>query len=221
MIRVIHSRNTAPTAGLLQEALANTDKQGTVNWTGAAGQAGSLNEHSFTDKLRQLTELKTAHVCVPRFELPLERWPRLPPHPGWMPRTLFHRGGRDFRRRITPDFWVEPLSLKEEWRVHVFKTKKGNMRVIRCAKKIPLDANAHPWIRNHDYGWKFSYIDGCADLAKETARDAIRFLNLDFGAVDLGIREDDLPIVLEVNTCPGLDEGNTLTKYAENIVERF
>lgn len=221
MIRVIYGNMSAPTGRLLEERLLSLPQEGLVNWSGVPHR-GTLNANAFTNKLRQLQLLREGGiVAIPSFEEPLRQWPLLPPHPGWLPRTNFHRAGRDFRRRVRPDYWVEPLNLTEEWRVHVFRTKKDNMRVIRCAKKLPVGPEAHPWIRNHDYGWRFSYVDGCPDQAKGLAREALRKLTLDFGAVDLGLTPEGQPYILEVNTCPALDEGNTLVKYVENITERF
>lgn len=93
------------------------------------------------------------------------------------------------------------------------------MRVLRTAKKVQNRPDAHPWVRSHRLGWKLSYIGGISDLGKQIARNAVRALHLDFGAVDIGIRNNGDPFVLEVNTCPGL-EGGTLDMYATNILER-
>jgi hypothetical protein len=79
--------------------------------------------------------------------------------------------------------------------------------------------DAHAWVRSHRLGWKLSYIGGANDTQKQIAKDAMRALHLDFGAIDLAVCNDGREIVLEVNTCPGL-EGGTLTMYAENIIER-
>jgi hypothetical protein len=220
MINVRFTRNTAPTGEALSRALQGSPLNGLVNWTGAPLE-GALNAKAKTHKFEQLETLQAADVRCPYHEKPLANWPTLPPYPGWIPRTNFHRAGRDFvRRNVAPDFWVKPLVLSEEWRVHVFKTKKGNYRVVRCAKKVPLEG-AHPWIRNYDLGWRFSYEMGCPEEIKTIAREAIKALDLDFGAVDAGMDVNNaFAFVLEVNTCPALEDA-TLGKYVSNIIERL
>jgi glutathione synthase/RimK-type ligase-like ATP-grasp enzyme len=43
-------------------------------------------------------------------------------------------------------------------------------------------------------------------------------LGLDFGAVDVALRKDGVPVVWEVNKAPGL-EGGSLKKYAEKLIQ--
>jgi hypothetical protein len=195
-----------------------------VNWSGSPLNNLDyfaelvLNEAAFTNKLRQALRLAVAGIPTITVSLRKEG-------SEWLPRRNDHQQGFDFTNkqlrigRIQADFYVRKEAINEEWRVHVFRSAKDNMRVLRTAKKVQNRPDAHPWVRSHRLGWKLSYVGGISDHGKQIARDAVRALHLDFGAVDIGIRKDGDPFVLEVNTCPGL-EGGTLEMYAQNILER-
>jgi glutathione synthase/RimK-type ligase-like ATP-grasp enzyme len=74
------------------------------------------------------------------------------------------------------------------------------------------------WIRNHANGWIFGRHNVVSH--PEAARisvAAIGALGLDFGAVDVRVR-DSKAVVLEVNSAPGLT-GNTLAAYTAKIKE--
>lgn len=134
----------------------------------------------------------------------------------WLPRSASHVGGNDLLnpRPNTADFWVKKENFTREFRVHTF-----NGKTIRAAVKVPRPdvANPHPWIRSWDGGWKMSY-DGetVRQRHRDAAHNAVRALNLTFGAVDIGERADGTVVVLEVNRAPGL-EGGTITKYADAV----
>jgi hypothetical protein len=195
-----------------------------VNWSGSPLSNVDhpadvlLNGEAFTNKLRQALRLGIAGLPTVTVSLAKEG-------DNWYPRRNDHQQGFDFTSRhlrrgsIPADFYVKKEAINEEWRVHVFRSYKGNMRVLRTAKKVPNRPDAHSWVRSHRLGWKLSYVGGLSDAGKQIARDAVRALHLDFGAVDIGLRSEADPFVLEVNTCPGL-EGGTLEMYATNILER-
>lgn len=214
------------TKNSLSEALANVqvNKNIVVNWTG--GPVSNLdhfaevllNGEAFTNKLRQAVRLGIAGIPTIQVSLAKEG-------PDWYPRRNDHQQGFDFTNRrlqrglLEADFYVKKEDLIDEFRLHVFRTSRDNMRVMRVARKVPSRPDHHPWVRSHRLGWKLSYTGGATEDAKRIARDSLRALHLDFGAVDLAMRADATPIVLEVNTCPGL-EGGTLEMYVENIIER-
>ena len=226
MFQVLTSRRSV-TGDLLADRLKNApiDKHVLINWTGGPIDNLSylaevvLNEQAFTNKLRQAIRLSLAGIPTVTVSLQKEG-------DGWFPRRNDHQQGFDFTNRalrrglINADFFVKKEDINEEWRVHVFRSAKDNMRVLRTAKKVPNRPNPHPWVRSNRLGWKLSYIGGIPDLSKQYARDAVRALHLDFGAVDIGIRPQGDPFILEVNTCPGLDDGGTLDLYISNILER-
>lgn len=214
------------TKNSLSEALANVqvNKNIVVNWTGSPiSQLDHfadvpLNFESRSDKLSQAVRLATSGIPTVTVSLRNEG-------PGWYPRRSSHQQGFDFTNRklargqLPADFYVKKENLIDEFRLHVFRTSRDNMRVMRVARKVPSRPDHHPWVRSHRLGWKLSYVGGATEDAKRIARDSLRALHLDFGAVDLAMRADATPIVLEVNTCPGL-EGGTLEMYVENIIER-
>ena len=193
-----------------------------VNWTGARVRGLAvpvLNSESRTDKLAQLVRLHHQRVSVPEFVINLSQGEN--PFKGWVPRRRFHQQGRDFRfPPKNPDFWTKYISTDEEWRVHFFRTAKGNLRLLRSALKVPKEG-ADPLIRSHRSGWKLSYCGGAPEVVVEEGRKAVNALALDFGAVDVlyAFREEGKAYVLEVNTCPGL-EGGTLQRYVDQILER-
>lgn len=210
----------------LSEALKDVqvNKHIVVNWTGSpVSQLDHfadvpLNFEARSDKLSQALRLATAGVPTITVSLVREG-------PDWYPRRSSHQQGFDFTNRrlrrgaIPADFYVKKEELVDEYRIHVFRTAKDNMRVLRIAHKVPTRPDHHLWVRSHRLGWKLSYVGGAPEVGKQAARDAVRALHLDFGAVDLGMRGDATPVILEVNTCPGL-EGGTLEMYAKSIIER-
>jgi hypothetical protein len=215
---IVDRKPRSRTGAELAEQLYHSEEDGLVNWTGRVGtHVGMLNEKSFTDKLRQLQKLSEAGVLVTPFSA------RNPHAEGWLPRRKFHSQGRDFLRRrrpFTPDFWTQFVPLTSEWRIHVVKTARGNYRVIRSGVKVPREGErTHPWVRSSNRGWKISYTGGASNRLKDEARKAMRALDLDFGAVDIGQKEDGTAVIIEVNTCPGLDTG-TMSRYVHAIRER-
>jgi len=204
---------------LRTEGLDHTNPPLRVNWTGGRQNYGFpvpvLNALSRTNKLSQLIRLEMQGVPVPE-------WRVFPPATGearsWFARSANHQQGSDFRRTVrAPDFWTKYLDISEEWRLHFFRSPRGGLRLLRSAQKVPK-SNAHPFIRSHKLGWKLSYTGGAPAELRAAARRAVEALALDFGAVDCGLTNGQ-PVVLEVNTCPGL-EGGTLQLYVEQVMRR-
>lgn len=220
MIEVIREK-TGGTGARLAKLLEDSESFGKVNWTGRIvilpGPEPVLNSQARTDKLFQLGKLKEAGLPTPEFR---EKTSLLPLDPSWVPRTKFHQQGFDFTRPIRPDYWVKRLSLDDEWRLHIFRTKKGNLKLLRSGLKLPKGKIFHPWVKNHRLGWKISYIGGAPGDLVDLGRKALEALRLDFGAVDVARTSGGAGILLEVNTCPGLEAG-TLGLYVAAIKERL
>lgn len=112
---------------------------------------------------------------------------------------------------------------RDEFRVHVFRDEiidyvmKRKMSDETIAERGLQYCNQ---VRNHDNGWVFARTDVKLPApVASSALDAIRALELDFGAVDIIMRESQA-YVLEVNTAPGL-EGTTLERYKDRITSLF
>lgn len=99
-----------------------------------------------------------------------------------------------------------------EYRVHVF----GDKIIDVTKKKRRNEVDRNDYIKNLSNGWVYCR-EGITipDSITRTAKDAVRALGLDFGAVDILLRKD-APYVLEINTAPGLS-GTTLTRYTHHF----
>ena len=114
-----------------------------------------------------------------------------------------------------------PLYVKYIKKVHEFRVHIFNGVVIDYVEKKKRigTTNTNNLIRSHDNDWVFCRTDILVrDDIKELAIKSVKALGLDFGAVDCIIDSKDRPMILEVNTAPGL-EGTTLAKYTQAIKE--
>ncbi len=132
----------------------------------------------------------------------------------WLPRTFNHIGGHDLMTApAAPDYYSKKENIVEEYRLHMFNGKS-----IRAGKKGAREGvRQHPWIRSYDAGWGINYAGFNSTKAMRTlAAKAVETLGLQFGAVDMGKKQNGDLIVLEVNRAPGL-EGGTVTSYVNAI----
>lgn len=143
------------------------------------------------------------------------------------PRLLSHSEGKDImkclRGEASPDFYTEYIPFKKEVRFHIFRGKS-----IRCGVKVPIHPlAAHPHIRSARNGWTILYgketllTHGVSreerESSREVAKNSLEVLGLDFGAVDMGLCAlTGQPVVLEVNTAPGIS-GKMPLLYAREI----
>jgi hypothetical protein len=107
-----------------------------------------------------------------------------------------------------------------EYRLHVFNIN-GEYQVIDAVVKKKMSeqkllemgiTEVNKEIKNFENGWVFTRGDLVLfDTWKEEAIKAVKALGLDFGAVDMTVR-DDIPCILEVNTSPGMKPGLTVHK---------
>ncbi len=113
------------------------------------------------------------------------------------------------------DFYTQLIACRREYRLHVF-----NDHIIAIQKKLIADARSI--IHNHDNGVTFQHIpDQAFNIGTNTTREikdmainAVRAVNLDFGAVDF-IQEQGTNklYVLEVNTAPGIRTDSIYNAY--------
>lgn len=123
---------------------------------------------------------------------------------------------------VSAPLYTKGITLqRREFRIHVVK---GQVVYVQQKKRRnqyeTLDCYRND-VRNHHTGWVYTTESvSVSNQAKEEAVKAVKSLGLDFGAVDIITRGNDL-WVLEVNTAPGMT-GTTLEVYAEafkNILE--
>jgi len=115
--------------------------------------------------------------------------------------------------------YTKHIRHKREFRVHVFKGTVIDVTEKRKRDTRPKNiSKLDRMIRSWRHGFVFCHED--VDCPKEALNEAIRAvkgLQLDFGAVDIGFREkESKPYVFEVNTAPGI-EGRTIQRYADAI----
>lgn len=170
-----------------------------------------LNANARTNKCNQLIALAAAGIPVPEVYDS--------PGPGRIGRSTHHSEGSDILSNTGRDYYTQRLQLIREFRIHVF-----NGMSIRAGVKIHRTGftNPHEWVRSHAAGWRIDYGRANHQYLTQAMRDlakrAVRALNLDFGAVDLGITDRGQLAVLEVNLAPGLDEGPSVAAYVRHII---
>lgn len=123
---------------------------------------------------------------------------------------------------LTPDIplYVRYIRKDIELRVHVVGGEAVAVQQKRKREGAEQDAD-QALIRNYDNGWVFAVNDvdqTAANAAKPVAVEACRILGLDFGAVDMVIdKKTNRPVVLEVNTKPGLESETVLEAYVRKL----
>ncbi len=143
-------------------------------------------------------------------------------------RTDNHQGGsgfvmletkEDVMRDYQSSHWLKYQEIETEYRIHVFRDE-----ILGVSKKISEgveDRISNKFARNHENGWRLSlcrteWID---DGAKNIAKQAVKSLGLDFGAVDIILSEGKY-FVLEVNSAASLEPESTIFgKYIEKFKE--
>lgn len=164
------------------------------------------------DKYEELVRLSNAGIPVPRHSRTKK--------PGWLARTTHHKEARDLLRELTiGDYYVEYIPTIREHRVHVV-----GQRIIRIQGKVPRIENPHPKFRSWRSGWRLEanpkHTEMLPPQSRELAKKAIKAMGYEFGAVDIGTRNDGSAIVWEVNSQPGI-EGGTVRCYARAFKQEF
>lgn len=232
MHHVRHATGTRPSAVKLDRALT------AARYTGPAIEWGFHG----SNKRLQLAAMRAAGVPCPPDIAERDRYPVVG-------RTDNHRAGSSFWLCNTPNdaqrainegatHFMEYIANAREFRVH-----------IAFGKSIKLTEKLYPapgpfgteWFsgnecpnasttRNHANGWKQMAPQPNAHRAslRTHAKAAVAALGLDFGAVDILMRQEpitherDIPefFVLEVNSAPALTDPNTdtLARYVSAFV---
>lgn len=168
------------------------------------------------NKLETFKALQTANLPTPDWTTDIEVAKSWLPDEVFARMTLTGQGGVgivNFTGDQEAPLYTKYVKKKHEYRIHVFKDEVIDIQQKK--RKHGVIANAK--IRNKANGWIFARenINYPSDKALDYAKQAIKALNLDFGAVDMIYNQhQDAYYILEVNTAPGL-ENTTLDKYTK------
>ena len=155
------------------------------------------------DKWKELTLLADANISIPDFSKSYRK--------GWYARRFHHHSASDLRQNLTSgDYYTEPIACTHEYRVHAL------LGQTRSALKVPKDRTAHPVFRTHSLGWIFDYHVNPSYRIIEEAQKAVAAVGYDFGAVDVGVKQDGTPVVFEVNSAPTLSPA-TAAWYSKRL----
>lgn len=134
-------------------------------------------------------------------------------------KPINHHGGRGVQveqydtpvmRPSRRYYYEEYLPSTKEWRIDVVDGKTF----------ARLKAGGTGEIRNRRYGWTFTFpTTPASSSVRQAAIAAVKTLGLDFGAVDVGERTRNVPVVYEVNTAPQLTSPSVTRWYAERLGE--
>lgn len=120
---------------------------------------------------------------------------------------------------VNAPLYTKRVRKADEFRVHVFKGEVIDVAQKRLRNGLANAENRNSYVRNHDNGWIFAHNNVvCPDEVKQECVKAVTALGLDFGAVDVVICKDTgRPVILEVNTAPGLENTQTITAYINSF----
>lgn len=168
-----------------------------------------MNRNCIGNKLTELTRLRDGGVSVPVFSRQSQA--------GWLVRRVHHHEANDLLQNLSVgDYCVEYVPNIREFRIHVM-----NGASIRAGIKVPRTDNPNPRFRAWRAGWMFNHGQACqevlTDSVRNAAKRAVRALGYEFGAVDVIVRPDGTPVVLEVNSAPGL-EGRAFEVYGRKLM---
>lgn len=120
-----------------------------------------------------------------------------------------------FNRNINCRVWTKYKKKKHEYRLHVFDGTVIDFAQKKKKRENNNNNTINHQIRNHKNGWIYSRENvQLHPSITPLAINALKALNLTYGAVDIIWNEkENQAYLLEVNTSPGL-EGTTIESYA-------
>ena len=178
-------------------------------------------------KFRQTQVMLDAGVQCPPI------WTAVPSNAALYPllgRRSHHDNGKDIKVFQSPvdarngswDFLTKLIESDTEFRAWVWR---GEVLAVYERVQRGESKNTRIFGRNWDQGWRFDYLDkldwpkGCQTPSIE----AVKAVNLDFGAVDFLRGRDKKLYVLEVNSAPCMDwkTGLALQRLADRMVDWY
>jgi len=242
LTHVVYPYGAGPSARRLNRELTRLGYQGPyVNWGSADTNAEEPYERHWINRAASVALASNKRIALQELRLTGVPCPREASMRGPWPQVLRadrHHAGSAFWLANTEDeaqlallrgatHAMEYIPNAREFRVHVAFGKSIKL----TEKQHPLQGEMGEWdalvpvIRSHAHGWRHQLPrpDAHKVTLRRHAKDAVRALGLDFGAVDVLMRGSiDINaqnnaefFVLEVNTAPGFaGEADTATRYA-------
>lgn len=179
------------------------------------------------NKLRELQLLMSAGVRTPEIFLDDEAGHPLDNRYPLLGRKISHTQGRDIIPILSPrehewavasgnvDYFTQYISPIREFRTWVFR----NTVLATYEKFLHNPPNFRYVGCNHRNGFAFRRFRPTPLGVKRAALDAMRALNLDFGAVDILEGPGEVFYVLEVNRQPGASDINRSS--LQNLAQRI
>jgi len=192
-----------------------------VNWGNSSCVNALLNQKINTNKRFQLSLLNNAEIPT------LKLYRRNPPRDGILvARQINHQAGKDIvlvkpeDRLPYAGYYTVFEHFKRELRIHAFIVDEEIF--TRGFKKVTDNEEELYPIRNLDHGYNFKLVP-LSDKLKELSKKILNTLEMDFGCLDVGIKDDDERYtVIEVNSAPSLVNNEiSLRWYANNIGRRL
>lgn len=120
---------------------------------------------------------------------------------------------------VDAQLYVKYIPKLYEYRIHVVA---GQVILIQQKRKRTGENqdSTQALIRNHSNGWIFATENvvfpdqSTKEAAERVAIASLQALGLDFGAVDIILaKKTNEPLVLEVNTAPGIESPTLISAY--------
>lgn len=219
-----------PTGRLLKEMLKEKGLiggqiKGAVNYGyGGQHEVPTLNAQAgCINKYEELVAIKDADIPT----VPFDKGGNLAEHV-LFGRRLHHTRGRDILEKVSPisartaatrDYWTGLIPKKKEFRVWAFRDK--HLATYEKVRDYHRGQNGEVWNWRNGYAYHFVNPDAVAQGIKNIGIDSVEALDLDFGAVDVLLGQDNCLYVLEVNTAPGVEGRRQGITSLVNSIERW
>lgn len=119
-------------------------------------------------------------------------------------------------------FFTKHIPNSREFRVYVV----GDQITSVLEKRRRVGTTPDQFVRSHgDWVFARQHSAPVPPSLLSTSKEAVKALGLDFGGVDIVLDQSGNPVVLEVNSAPGLDAPTSQTEFVQGLArlikERF